>query len=109
MTSNDGRVESCLILSVRCSPLHCATITVNYVSSHRSFEDQNLTSLNTGAVEVFNLDFLSFRFDRLSYSVLEGDTLRYCRICKDTADHRLDRANQQCSIYPRSYDAPYHI
>ncbi|CAM9102436.1 unnamed protein product [Scytosiphon promiscuus] len=42
---------------------------------HGSFEDQNITSLNTGAVEVFNLDFLSFRFDRLNYSVLEGDTL----------------------------------
>ncbi|CAM9122390.1 unnamed protein product, partial [Hapterophycus canaliculatus] len=42
---------------------------------HGSFEDQNMTSLNTGAVEVFNLDFLSFRFDRLNYSVLEGDTL----------------------------------
>ncbi|CAM9763265.1 unnamed protein product [Pylaiella littoralis] len=42
---------------------------------HGSFEDQNLTSLNTGAVEIFNLDFLSFRFDRLNYSVLEGDTL----------------------------------
>ncbi|CAN0221483.1 unnamed protein product, partial [Ectocarpus sp. 12 AP-2014] len=35
----------------------------------------NLTSLNTGAVEVFNLDFLSFRFESLTYSVLEGDTL----------------------------------
>lgn len=43
----------------------------------RSFEDQNLTSLNTGAVEVFTLDFLSFRFDRLNYSVPEGDTLRF--------------------------------
>eukprot|EP00752_Nemacystus_decipiens_P003960 g3626.t1 len=42
---------------------------------HGSFEDQNLTSLNTGAVEVFNLDFLSFRFDSLNYSVLEGETL----------------------------------
>lgn len=40
-------------------------------------EDQNLTSLNTGAVEVFDLDFLSFRFDRLNYSVPEGDPLRY--------------------------------
>lgn len=27
---------------------------------------------------MFNLDFLSFRFDSLSYTVLEGDTLR-CR------------------------------
>ena len=44
--------------------------------SIRSYEDQNLTSLNTGAVEIFNLDFLSFRFDSLNYSVLEGDTLR---------------------------------
>lgn len=43
----------------------------------RSFEDQNLTSFNTGAVEVFALDFLSFRFDRLNYSVPEGDALRY--------------------------------
>ena len=59
-----------VVVFVSCNPWMCAWLCL------RSYEDQNLTSLNTGAVEVFNLDFLSFRFDRLNYSVLEGDTLR---------------------------------
>ena len=56
--------------------MNALSVCLPLIMYPRSFEDQNLTSLNTGAVEVFNLDFLSFRFDSLSYSVLEGDTLR---------------------------------
>ncbi|CAM9924718.1 unnamed protein product, partial [Discosporangium mesarthrocarpum] len=42
---------------------------------HGSMEDQNLTDINTGAVEVFNLDFLSLRFERLNFTVPEGEAL----------------------------------
>ncbi|CAM9476002.1 unnamed protein product [Chrysoparadoxa australica] len=56
-----------------------------------SQEDLDLTSINSGAVFVFDLELLSYRFASLSYSVLEGATTAL-QISRDASHASTEQA-----------------
>lgn len=60
---------------VAVSDTHIAVGAPNRDTIRGSMENQNLTDINTGAVEMFTVDFLNFKFKRHTYETFEGDEL----------------------------------